>query len=381
MWYKDAGLRRLYLGIGLTFASATCNGFDASLMNGLLAIPRFKAEVVRDSSSSTLGLMIGAISLGGLVALVPADYTSDYFGRKICLICGTLVSIAASIAQALTTGPYAFLASKLVLGAGIAFMLISAPALTSEVAHPRSRGTVTALFQTAFYWGSILSASATLGGLYISSSWAWRMPIMLQIMFPIVQIVGLFIIPESPRFLIAQGKTAQAFDILVKFHANGDSQDALVAFEFAEICETIQREADVAKGSSWKTFFATRGNRHRLLVCVLVGIIIQWAGNGIASYYLAPILTSVGVKDPTQQALINLGLQIWNAILALVGANAAERYGRRRMWLVSATGMLVCFSILTALAAAYAEAGNKAAGKAVIAFLFLFFAFYDMGFV
>lgn len=380
-WYKDPGLRRLYLGIALTFSSATSNGFDASLMNGLLAIPQFNQDVVQDSSSSTLGLMIGAISLGGLAALVPAGYTSDCFGRKTCLVCGTIVMIIASIVQALTSGPWTFLTTKLILGAGIAFVLIPAPALTSEVAHPRSRGTVTALFQTAFYWGSIVSAAATLGGLYISSSWAWRMPIMLQILFPVLQIVGLCIIPESPRFLIAKGRKSEALDILIKFHANGDAQDALVAFEFEEICETIQREADAATGSSWKTFFSSRGNRHRLLICVLVGIMIQWAGNGIVTYYLAPILRSVGVSDPTQQALINLGLQIWNAVLAILGANAVERYGRRPLWLISASGMLVCFSILTALSAIYAELGNKAAGKAVIGFLFLFFGFYDIGFV
>uniref|UniRef100_A0A2D3V3J3 Related to hexose transporter protein n=1 Tax=Ramularia collo-cygni TaxID=112498 RepID=A0A2D3V3J3_9PEZI len=379
-WYRDPGLRRLYVGIGLTFASATANGFDASLMNGLLAISRFHLDVVQDSSSSTLGLMIGAISLGGLAALVPAGYTSDFFGRKICLSCGTLVMVVASIAQALTTGPSAFLATKLILGAGIAFVLIPAPALTSEVAHPRSRGIVTACFQTAFYWGAIVSAAATLAGLYISSSWAWRMPVMLQILFPVLQIVGLCMIPESPRFLISKGMKSQAFDILVKFHANGNPVDALVAFEFEEICETIQREANATDGSSWKMFFATRGNRHRLLICVIVGIMIQWAGNGIVTYYLAPILGSVGVNNPTQQALINLGLQIWNAVLALVGANAMERYGRRRLWLISATGMLVCLSTLTALSAIYAELGNKVAGKAVVGFLFLFFGFYDIGF-
>lgn len=222
--------------------------------------------------------MIAAISLGGLSALIPAGYVSDRLGRKICLAIGTAIMIIASITQALTTGPWAFLATKLILGVGIAFILIPAPALTTETAHPRTRGAVTACFQTAFYWGAIVSASATLGGLYISSSWSWRMPIMLQIFFPVLQIIGLILIPESPRFLIAKGKKEKAFRVLTKFHANGDKSDALVAYEFDEICEAIQREEKAATGSSWKTFLATPGNRHRLLICFLVGIMIQWAG-------------------------------------------------------------------------------------------------------
>lgn len=78
--------------------------------------------------------------------------------------------------------------------------------------------------------------------------------------------------------------------------------------------------------------------------------------------------------------MINLGLQIWNAILALVGATAAERYGRRPLWLTSAIGMLFAFSIITALSAVYAKEGSKIVGGAVIAMLFIFFGFYDIAF-
>lgn len=82
----------------------------------------------------------------------------------------------------------------------------------------------------------------------------------------------------------------------------------------------------------------------------------------------------------------------------MAGAFAAEKYGRRPLWLISASGMLVCFSIVTALSGVYAEQGDKAAGKAVIAMvskladqsfsdladlspqLFIFFGFYDIAF-
>ncbi|KAL1584934.1 hypothetical protein WHR41_06254 [Cladosporium halotolerans] len=379
-WYRDPGLRRLNIGILLVFSSATANGFDGSLMNGLLTIPAFKVDLVDRVNTSILGLIIAAISIGGLIALIPAGYVSDKWGRKVCLAVGTSLMIATSVVQAFTTGPWAFLATKIVLGVGIAFILIPAPALATETAHPRNRGMVTACFQTAFYWGAIVSAIATLGGLYIKGSWSWRMPVLMQILFPALQTIGLFIIPESPRFLIAKGQKEKALDVLARFHANGDKTDALVVYEYSEICEAIEREAAFSSDSTWKLFLSTPGNRHRLLICFLVGIMIQWAGNGIVSYYLAPILASVGVTDPISQALINLGLQVWNAILALVGATAAERYGRRPLWLTSATGMLVAFTIITALSATYAKNGSKVVGGAVIAMLFIFFGFYDIAF-
>lgn len=101
---------------------------------------------------------------------------------------------------------------------------------------------------------------------------------------------------------------------------------------------------------------------------------------GIVSYYLAPILNSVGVTDPVSQAGINLGLQVWNAILAAMGALAAERYGRRILWLLSASGMLCAFIVVTALSGVFAERGIKSAGFAVVPFLFIFFGFYDIAF-
>lgn len=275
-WWRDPGLRKLNIGILLVFASATANGFDGSLINGLLAIPSFNDDVVDRVNTNILGLIIAAISLGGLPALIPAGYVSDRFGRKVCLAIGTFVIVVCSLVQALTSGPWLFWAFRIIMGAGIAFILIPAPALSTEVAHPRNRGTVTACFQTAFYWGSIVSACATLGGLYIANSWSWRMPTILQLFFPALQAVGLFIVPESPRWLVANGKKEKAFQVLAKFHANGDESDPLVNYEFTEICQTLEREAAAAQGSSWGEFFRTKGNRHRFIICLLVGIMIQW---------------------------------------------------------------------------------------------------------
>jgi MFS family permease len=153
-----------------------------------------------------------------------------------------------------------------------------------------------------------------------------------------------------------------------------------VGFEFSEIREAISREREVSKTTGFLSFFETRGNRHRLLICVLVGSMIQWAGNGIVSYYLAPILESVGVTSSISQAAINVGLQVWNALLSAAGAVAAEKYGRRPLWMISACGMLASFIVVTALSAVFAEKGISAAGSAVVAFLFVFFGFYDIAF-
>lgn len=101
---------------------------------------------------------------------------------------------------------------------------------------------------------------------------------------------------------------------------------------------------------------------------------------GIISYYFAPILGSIGVKNTMDQASLNLGLQTWNLLLSGVGSLASERYGRRILWLLSTIFMLVCLTVIATLTGLYAEKGISSAGVAVIPMLFLFFAAYDIAY-
>lgn len=168
--------------------------------------------------------------------------------------------------------------------------------------------------------------------------------------------------------------------MLAKYHANGDMDDELVLFELAEIKEAIQVERNATEGVSYASFLKTPGNRHRLAIIIMVAFFSQWVGNGIISYYLVKILDSVGITGSTQQTAYNGGLQIFNWLMAIAGSLSCERVGRRRLWLTSACGMLVSFVIITACSAAYAEKGVKPAGTAVLAFLFVYFGFYDIAF-
>lgn len=101
---------------------------------------------------------------------------------------------------------------------------------------------------------------------------------------------------------------------------------------------------------------------------------------GIINFYLPPILTSVGITRPADQASVNVSLQVWNLILSAAGAVASERYGRRILWLLATAAMLLCLSITTIVAALFTEEHIAAAGVAVVPMLFLFFAGFDLAY-
>lgn len=73
-----------------------------------------------------------------------------------------------------------------------------------------------------------------------------------------------------------------------------------------------------------------------------------------------------------------MGLAIFNLVVATAGAQFVDRWGRRKLWLTGAAGMLVCFAIVTGLSGSFASHKNEQVGTATIAFLFLFYGFYDI---
>ena len=121
--------------------------------------------------------------------------------------------------------------------------------------------------------GAIISAAVTFAT-PISNSWSWRVPCLLQATYPIIQLIGLLFVPESPRWLVPKNRKDEALTILAKYHANGDADDRLVQHEFSQICGSINQET-----SSWSSLISSRGDIHCLTICIMVGFMQEWAGS------------------------------------------------------------------------------------------------------
>lgn len=204
---------------------------------------------------------------------------------------------------------------------------------------------------------------------------AWRIPSILQGGLPIVQLCFLWLIPESPRWLVSKGRNEAAHTILRRFH-DPTPDSPLVSFEMSEIIESIHKEKE-AENTSWKALVSKPGNRKRTLIAVIVGWFAQWNGVAVVSYYLPLVLDSVGITSSFDQTLINGALQIFNFVAALGAAFLVDRLGRRTLFLWSTTGMLVSYIVWTACSAVTMETGNKAAGTVVVC-VFVVYFHYDI---
>ena len=251
--------------------------------------------------------------------------------------------------------------------------------LVTELAHPQHRATFTAIYNSLWYVGAIVAAWLTFGTLHIKSEWAWRVPSLVQAFPSILQLIFVWVVDESPRFLVSRGKSEQALRVLAKCHANGNDQDEVVQLEMQEIHDTLKMEMEFNK-SGWLQLVQTKGNRHRMAICITAGFFSQWSGNGIVSYYLNIALNDIGYTDATTQDIINGVLTIFNAFTATGICFFVDRIGRRRLFLISTTGMMFSYMSWTIAAGLYAKSNNTDdnAGRAVLGVIFFYYFFYNL---
>jgi hypothetical protein len=200
----------------------------------------------------------------------------------------------------------------------------------------------------------------------------------MQIACPLLALTGFILSPESPRWLISVGRIDEARQVLADFHAGGDLDSPIVTYQMTEIEATIKAEKESSASTSYMDMTRTPGNRHRLLISASLGIFSQWAGNGVVSYYLPLMLSTVGIKTVSEQTLISACLNVWNLLWAVAAAFSVDRLGRRFLFLASTVTMLASFIVITGLSGSFATSPIPAVGVSVIPFIFIFFAGYDI---
>jgi hypothetical protein len=152
------------------------------------------------------------------------------------------------------------------------------------------------MYNGSWYIGSIISAWITYAAIRTLSGsvWAWRIPTILQAAPSLLQAILVWFIPESPRWLVANGHDAEAVAVLVKYHADGRQHDPLVYFTYGQIREALSIEREISSTTSYFTLFKTPGNRRRMRIVLAIGFFSQWAGNGLVSFYVS-LLFSISI--------------------------------------------------------------------------------------
>ncbi|KAI6116258.1 hexose transporter [Pisolithus sp. B1] len=357
-WFNNRRIIILNAWIVLLLITSSTNGYDGSMMNGLQSLQQWQNDF-NHPSKGRLGLLNAIQNIGALAGYPFAPYLSDGIGRRKTVFFGATIMLVATALQTASQSVGMFIGARFLIGFGLTFAANAAPMLVTELAYPEYRSPLTSLYNALWYSGAIIAAWATYGTFRINSTWAWRLPSLLQGIPAVLQFSLVLFCPESPRWLVSRGRDTEALRTLAYYHADGDEQDPLVQHEFQEIKTAIEFDRSVAANVGWKSLIATRGNLKRMRIIVALAFFSQWSGQRCSSTGL---------------------LQVWNLFWAVLAAFMVNRLGRRFLFLASAALMTLFYTAQAICFAEYSEHGVAASGHAVVAFVFLFFAAYDIAF-
>ncbi|CCH41024.1 Hexose transporter 2 [Wickerhamomyces ciferrii] len=397
-WFKVSHLFRLNMILLIINLTSTNTGYDGSLLNSFQSMPDWSHAMAKPKGA-ILGAMSNGVVFGCILSIPIAPWISDRLGRRNAITIGNIIQFFGAIIQScagtwLTVrGEYEhndhrtyamFLIARIILGFGNTISTVASAPLISELSYPTHRQPMTALFNANWYLGAIVAAWVSYGSRNLAHNWSWRVPSIMQGFFPVLQTLLIYLVPESPRWLISKGRLEEAREVLLKHHGGNDEKigGPLVDFELSEIQLAIEQEHAAKVNDSYMAFFKTAGNRKRLFLIIFIGICAQLCGNGLVSYYLNLVLNSIGITSTDQQLVFNGGLMIYNyAISIAINLTAFQHIRRRTTFIGAFSFMLLTYIIWTVLSAINQQRNfeDTALGKGVMAMIFLFYLGYNLG--
>lgn len=307
---------------------------------------------------------------------VACIFLGDLFGRRRTIfVAGLLNGIGATVqSTAFSLGQ--FIVGRAILGLGTGGIIATVSLWQSEVSRAGNRGSHVSSF--GIFTGSGLSLSLWVGfGMSFTSpnSASWRFPLILSLLFSSLLSLFILILPESPRWLCKEGRWEEAREILALLH-NEDLHSEKINRESEEIRMSLER----ADNSRILEMFKMGPQRalHRVALAAIPQIFMQMSGiNAIAQYTPVVVERFLGFNS-VDSGIIAASSQFAVIIGAICCSWTVDRFGRRKLMLISATMMSLCFACLCGL---LAHPENREGLKAAAFFIYFYLFTYTLGFL
>ncbi len=306
-------------------------GFDTAVINGVLFFLR------RQFALDNLQLEVAASSLllGCLLGAAGASLIGDRLGRRKSLLFAALLFAVSTVGAALAHSLLVFSAGRLVGGLAIGLASCLTPVYIAEIAPARNRGTLVSMNQLAIVVG-ILSAYVVSWKLSFLGETSWRWMLGVAAVPSVAFFFGLLSIPESPRWLILNGRREQGSAVMERIFGE---EEALVQVHLIEA-------AGNAEQGAWGEVFA-KPMRRRLVVALSLAVLCQVTGINTVLYYGSIIISDHFPGQSAGTAMVaNVVIGVTNLLFTLVAMLFLDRWGRRTMLLTAFGGMGVSLAAL-----------------------------------
>lgn len=339
-----------------------------------IGVPREKFVI----PSSTASLFTSILSCGTFFGALMGGDIADFIGRRPTIIMGCAVFCAGCVMQiASTSQEVLFVFGRLIAGFGVGFISAVVILYMSEIAPKKVRGAMVSGYQFCITIGILLANCVVYATQNRNSPSSYRTPIGVQFVWAVVLGVGLFILPESPRYFVKKGKIEQAAKAL-SYVRGQPLESEYIKDELAEIVANYEVESalipETSYVGSWLAIFRgslSRGDSpiRRTLLGTGLQMMQQCTGINFVFYFGPPFFKQLRtIENPF---LISLITTLVNVLTTPFSFVMIEKFGRRKLLLFGGMGMVVSQFIVAAVGVTEGResAHNPVAVKAMIAFI------------
>ncbi|NEW82775.1 MAG: sugar porter family MFS transporter [Mariniphaga sp.] len=330
-------------------------GFDTAVISGTINFiqPYFGLSEVG------LGWTVSSLLFGCIAGVFLAGKAGDQYGRKKVLMLAAFLFFLSAVGSASAHSLVFFVISRTLGGIAVGVASILSPMYIAELAPAKYRGTLVSLNQLAIVVG-ILVAFFSNYLLVDTGANNWRWMLLVMAAPAVLLFFSLFLVPESPRWLVARSRNDEALQVLIKTSGKEFAQT-----ELKDIKETLKNHEE----STFRDLLAPKV-KPLLFIGIILAIFQQITGINTIMYYAPKIFANIGQSNNSalMQTILIGGT---NLVFTLVAMVLIDRFGRKLLIVVGSTGMMV---MLAGLSFLYFT--NQTSGILVLLFILGYIAFF-----
>ncbi|EAW20602.1 putative MFS monosaccharide transporter [Aspergillus fischeri NRRL 181] len=350
-------------------------GYDQGVMSGIISDNAFAKVFTATKDDATMQALVTAVyELGCLAGAIFALLFGDRTGRRWMIFSGAIVMIVGVIIQVTSFVGHIpllqFFIGRVITGIGNGMNTSTIPTYQAECSKTSNRGLLICIEGGVIAIGTAIAYWIDFGAHYGPDDLVWRFPIAFQIFFGLIIIIGMFFLPDSPRYLISKDRIQEGEYVLAAL-AGREVHDHETQIQKQLVIDSIR-----ASGSGQKTRFRdlVTGGRTQHFRRMLIGSssqIFQQLGGCNAVIYYLPVLLKESLHQSNDMALLIGGINmIVYSIFATFSWFFIEKIGRRKLFLggsfIQTISMVITFACLIP--------GDEQTSKGAVFGLFLYMA-------
>ncbi|KAI6806012.1 general substrate transporter [Hortaea werneckii] len=317
-------------------------GYDQGVMSGIITGPYFK-DYFNQPSRAEIGTMVAILEIGALISSLSVGRIGDVLGRRKTILYGAMVFVVGGACQTFSTGMPMMMLGRFVAGLGVGALSTIVPVYQSEISPPHNRGKLACIEFSGNIFGYMCSVWVDYFCSYIPSDWAWRVPLLLQVVMGGLLAVGSFLIVESPRWLLDNDHDEEGIVVIANLYGKGDIHNPKARDEYREIKMNVllqRQEGERSYADMFKRYYK------RVFIAMSAQALAQLNGINVISYYAPLVFEQAGWVG--RDAILMTGI---NGITYLASTvppwYVVDRLGRRFILLSGAIAMIISLSAIS----------------------------------